>query len=56
MSVEDARAQLVKRLDDIDARRRAHGEVCEACSGRGYVAHALGPGTLGWERRGLLLT
>jgi hypothetical protein len=37
MSVEDAREQLASRFDALDQRRRANGEVCQACSGAGYV-------------------
>jgi hypothetical protein len=43
VSVEDARAQLIAKLDEIEARRRAHGETCPTCSGAGYVGVARPP-------------
>jgi hypothetical protein len=40
MDVVDARAELVRRFDEIDERRRVHGEVCPVCRGSGYVQRA----------------
>jgi hypothetical protein len=48
VSVEDAQAQLIAKLDQIDDHRRRNGEVCpecggevcETCDGRGYVLPA----------------
>ena len=40
VTVEDARDQLEARLNEIEDRRRRHGQVCPTCSGSGIVAQA----------------
>jgi hypothetical protein len=40
VTIEDAREQLEARLNEIEDRRRRHGQVCPTCSGRGIVAPA----------------
>jgi hypothetical protein len=48
MSVEDARAELDRRLDQIEEHRRLAGQVCTAYDGIGYVQRA--PGQEGRKR------
>lgn len=43
MSVEDARTELDRRLDQIEEHRRLAGQVCTAYGGIGYVQHAPRP-------------
>jgi hypothetical protein len=43
VTVEDARAQLIARLDEIEERRRARGETWAACGGAGYIVRSRGP-------------
>jgi hypothetical protein len=40
MDVADARAELDRRLDQIEEHRRLAGEACQACGGRSYVPRA----------------
>ena len=39
MTTKDARLELAARIDEIDARRRDHANVCAACGGRGTIPH-----------------
>jgi hypothetical protein len=40
VTVNDAREQLEARLNEIEDRRRRHGQVCPTCSGSGIVVRA----------------
>src|SRR5262245_17705838 len=44
VSVEDARAQLDARLNEIVARRLERAETCTACNGLGYIINDRRPG------------
>jgi hypothetical protein len=52
VTVEDAREQLLARLNAINAHRRAHAEICQACGGAGYIPIARKPGASPGEGRG----
>jgi hypothetical protein len=53
LTVEDARARLVARLEAIREHRREYGEDCPTCGGSGIVAPASrgggGPRIVGGE-------
>ena len=44
VSVEDARAMLLARLQANERYRREHGEECTACNGLGYIERDRGRG------------